>query len=778
MGTGDTILLLAVVTNVIILAGLLMKEWGRNDTFMPWMKWLVRAMAALLTIDLLLLTSYFVNSSFRYIYVWQYSSLDLPLFYKVSAVLAGQSGTLLFWVWVIVISALWLSEKNGWNSPLLRRTQFITMLVGLYLLFITYRISPFETIYVSNPGLPPGFVPDDGSGLNTLLITPWMAIHPPTLFIGYGLITIPFAAAMVYLFTGEKGWEPIARQWSRLTWLFLTWGIALGGLWAYLVLGWGGFWSWDPVETSSFIPWLVMTGFMHAIARHRKDETQYQLAAPLFAAFSFSMVIYAALVTRSGLFNSVHAFGESDTGTYLLVLTALSALIPTAVVVWKYLKTEKDADRGRDMSAKEMFLDVFEKKNLFYITLILFGLITLVSFWGITFPVIQQLLAGEKIAMAPQTVDFFNANSYPLVIILVLVAAFCLQYTRNNKMESLKTLGVVVALTVLLSFYKMENFHVLDHTSPFFTSQPPLYRFLGEISVMSLMPPLGYLLYAVLQTFYDDLRRYREKRKILIRRSGMLMIHLGVVLILFGAPISVSFGSTASATLNQYQLGQQVNIGNGYSIMLTDIQTSAGPDSYPGTLISSVLANPQSFSGSSIQVSGKVVDKHDSGRYSYITIDDGTGQLQIATSMVDVNRDEKITTTGQVMTDFTSQSTGEVYPVIIFSNDVRYLTLSGGLNTQKVYLSVYQNGKKAGDGYAEYVTGEKGSATHPLVIRKLTKDIYILFQGAGESGTIPLTFKVIPMVNEVWLGVVFFSVGITMILLANPVRRTRNRKNR
>ncbi|MDW7777025.1 MAG: cytochrome c biogenesis protein CcsA [Methanosarcinales archaeon] len=778
METGDSLLFLAIVTNVIILAGLLLKELKNDETFMPWMTWLLRGATALLTIDLLLLTSYFVNSNFRYIYVWQYSSLDLSLFYKISAVLAGQSGTLLFWVWVIVVSAFWLSEKHGWNTPLIRRTQLVTLLVGLYLMIMTFKISPFETIFVSNPSLPPNFMPDDGSGLNTLLITPWMAIHPPTLFIGYGLMTIPFAAAMVYLFTGEKGWEPIARQWGRLTWLFLTWGIALGGLWAYLILGWGGFWAWDPVETSSFIPWLVLTGFLHAISQHRKNEKNFQLAAPLFAAFSFATIIYAALVTRSGLFNSVHAFGESDTGTYLLVLTLISVVVPTVAVVLKYLKTDQQEPQGPDMSFKEIVLDVFEKQNLFLITLILFGLLTLVSVWGITFPVIQQLLADEKVAMAPQAVDFFNVNSYPVVIVMLLVAGYCLQYTKGKKTESLKTLGVVVVLTVLVSFYKMKNFHVLDHTTPFYLSQPPLYRFLGEISVLSIIPPLGYLLYAILQTFSDDVKKYHGKRKMLISRSGMLLIHLGVVFILFGTPISVSFGSTASPTLSQNQLGSQVDVGNGYSLMLNDVKTAAPVGSYPGTPIRSILANPQSYSGTTVEVSGKVVEKYDSGRYSYLTIDDGTGQMQIATDPVEINNGEEITATGLMMVDFVSQSTGEVYPAILFSNDARYLTVSGGLNTQQVYLTVFKNGREVGDGYAEYVTGPKGSATHPMVVRKLTKDIYILFQGKSESGSIPLTFKLIPMVNEVWLGIVFFSVGISMIMVYNPNPGTRKKRHK
>ena len=773
MELGDSILLVTILINVAMVTGLLLNEFKKNDIIVPWLKWLSRSVFALLTIDLLLLTSYFVNSNFKYTYVWQYSDLALPLLYKISAVLAGQSGTLLFWVWVIFLSSWWMSERQGWNSALLRRTQIVTILIGLYLLLVTTIISPFETIYVTYANeITPGYLPLDGSGLNALLITPWMAIHPPTLFLGYGLMTIPFAAAMVFLFTGEKGWEPIARQWGRLTWLFLTWGIALGAVWAYLILGWGGFWAWDPVETASFIPWLALTGFLHALSQYRKNNTNFELAAPLFAAFSFSLIMYAALVVRSGIFNSVHAFGESDTGIYLLVLTLISIVIPTAFVIKKYLNSSKSEDDKSDMSFKEMVFDAFEKQNQFYITLIIFALLALVSIWGITFPVIQQMIAGEKVTMAPQTVDFFNANSYPLVIILLLVAGFCMQYKKSTKVESMKILGIVVILTIIMAFYKLKNFHLLDQTSPFFASQPPFYRLLGGISVMSIFPPLGYLLYAILQTFYDDFKKYRDKRKVLINRSGVLLIHLGIVFILFGTPISVSFGSTSSATLS---LGQQVEVGGGYSLLLTDTQTSAASDTYPGTPLGTLIANPESYSGANIEVSGKVIEKHDSDRYSFITIDDGTGQMQIATALVDVEKDAKVTATGLLMTDFESPSSGNVYPIILFAPDVQYLTASGGLNTESVYLTVFKDGKEIGDGKAKYVTGKSGSATHPMVVRKLTKDIYILFQGKDYGG-VPVTFKIVPMVNEVWAGIGFFSVGIIMIMATNSVRKKIRRK--
>ncbi|MFQ6119391.1 MAG: cytochrome c biogenesis protein CcsA, partial [Methanosarcinales archaeon] len=291
--------------------------------------------------DMVLLGYYFLKSDFKYLYVWQFSSLDLPNGYKISAVLAGQPGTYLFWALVIFISALWLSETKKWDLPILRKSQIITLLIGLYFIILTLLDSPFKTIYEEEPTLPLGFVPLDGNGLNPLLINPWMAVHPPIMFLAYGVMTITFSLAIVYLLTGDKRWEGFARQWGRFTWLFLTLGIAIGGYWSYTVLGWGGFWAWDPVETSSLVPWFALTGFLHALSQHRKNQNKFSIAAPMLASLSFILVVYAALVTRSGLWESIHAFGSATTGGLLALLLAVSAIVSLILGILKYAKKEK-----------------------------------------------------------------------------------------------------------------------------------------------------------------------------------------------------------------------------------------------------------------------------------------------------------------------------------------------------------------------------------------------------------------------------------------------------
>ncbi|MFQ6061999.1 MAG: hypothetical protein ACE5J9_02335, partial [Methanosarcinales archaeon] len=173
---GNIILYSSLIIGIVTVIGIILKEFKDNNLFSKSIPWLLRILSSLMVFDMVLLGYYFLKSDFRYIYVWQFSSLDLPTGYKISAVLAGQPGTYLFWALVIFISALWISEKKKWNVPIIRKSQIITLLIGLYFIILTLLDSPFKSIYEEEPTLPLGFVPPDGNGLNPLLIDPWMAV--------------------------------------------------------------------------------------------------------------------------------------------------------------------------------------------------------------------------------------------------------------------------------------------------------------------------------------------------------------------------------------------------------------------------------------------------------------------------------------------------------------------------------------------------------------------------------------------------------------------------
>ncbi len=278
------------------------------------------------TASMLLLTYYLFTVNLRYSYVVQHSSVELAWYYRIAALWAGQEGSFLLWTWMILLVLVLIQytnvSKDVKGTPLMDVSQSVTLAVATFFLLILVIKNPLHSI-----DMPAAF----GYGMNPLLRNPWMAIHPPVLFAGYALLTIPYAAAVGYLLTDDAKWTDISRFWGRLAWLFLTLGIGIGGFWAYEVLGWGAwYWSWDPVETSSLVPWVTATAFLHCQSQLRRGE--YKIATPLLAVASFILVIFATFVTRSGLWASVHSWQEfalegQAVAIFLCVLVISSAYL-------------------------------------------------------------------------------------------------------------------------------------------------------------------------------------------------------------------------------------------------------------------------------------------------------------------------------------------------------------------------------------------------------------------------------------------------------------------
>jgi cytochrome c-type biogenesis protein CcmF len=755
---GDSILYASILVSAIALAGLLLKEFKNNEILTRLVSPAIIIAAGLLTFAYILITYYFVVSDFAYDYVWQYSSRDLPLIYKISGTWAGQPGTYLLWVMVIFLSAAWLALTTKHATPLARRTQIITLIIGIYFTVLTLILSPFKPIIerpelvelIAKGALRPDFVPPDGNGLNALLVNFWMIVHPPLMFIGYAAITIPFAAAIVYLLTRDDGWEELSRQWARFTWLFLGMGIAVGGVWAYLVLGWGGFWAWDPVETASFIPWLTLTGYLHAAAIHRKNKTTFAIAAPILAAVSFVLVLYAAIVVRSGLFNSVHAFGEASTGTLLILSVLITTLVSIALGMRRYFEEPEKVEEDRGF---------WSKTNIFYVTLLLFVVLAFISFWGITFPVFIQLTQNLKVGVASDTKNFFNVWSYPFTIILLLALGFCLNYKESEKEKQKKNLFIVAALTVIFMLPRTGNFYVLDHTSPFWVREPQIYKLIGNISLLSIFPSLVYATSAIYGYLKGHL--FIASQRVRIKSIGLTMVHIAVVLILFGSVVS----STLDQKIQGINIpiaaeGQRVDIGNGYDIKIVDYSTRSLTEvSYPGTPIKEVLASPSSFEKETVKISGTVTSLNSLGGHgTLVELTDNSGSIWVVfQENISVPVDTGLTVRGRIIPGFEQ-------PVLsVISADE--FGASGEYRVQSVELEVYRNDRKIGSGTAEYLEGKQGgSGTFPMVDSSITgTDVYVIFQGMS-GGIVPLTLQIKPAIDFVWIGIVLFAVGIILIM--------------
>jgi cytochrome c-type biogenesis protein CcmF len=733
---------------------------------------MIRAIPLLLGASFLLLAYSFVTSDFSIHYVWAFSSRHHPLLYKLSGVLAGQEGTLLFWAFLISIGGLWLVEKEGFDSPFPRKAQTLVLLLGAFFLFLTLSDSPFATIYEVYPELPPDFLPPDGAGLNPLLLDPWMAVHPALVFIGYASLTVPFAVAIAYLFESLRGetrglhrmWVRSASYWGRIAWLFLTLGISVGGVWAYKVLGWGGFWAWDPVETASYIPWVMLTGALHALAEHRREREKYTILTPVLFAFSFSLVVYATLVTRSGFFESVHAFSAGKPGFYFVLLAAAAILSALALAAVKYLRTEEETPPKDEA--------LITRTNLFYLTILLFILLTIIPFWGITFPALTKLLSGRKVATG---VSFFNLWSYPFLLLLLLLMGLCIGYRTKRKEKALQEFGVFAGLTLLAALFRpTEAWKITDYTAIVTPVKPLLYTTLGSASVLAFLPPSVYLFYNVTDRLRERLRtlRRRDRR---MRAVGLSLIHFGVVLIAVGAVYSTAFTVDVSTSLDS-QSRDFVHIpGTIYGVRLIDYREysdypeEAAPSSQPPgwSILQFYEEIASGVPHEQYTVYGEVAERIDSEHSTYLRLVGGGKELWVAIQRAEVPTGIRVVTTGSLMVDFPSPPLNRTFPLILFSPGVERVEgpekepLS---TTQEVRLVIYEKDKRISEGTARSISYRGKTTVQKVMIdRGPLRDIYVIFSGLSGR-EIPIDIKVKPLINWLWIGVLLFISGILLLL--------------
>src|SRR5688572_18878438 len=343
-----------------------------------------------------------VSHDFNIEYVSAYTSRNLPSYYIVSALWAGQKGSLLFWA--VVLSrfgglAQGLTPRR--YAPLLPYVAGITSAVVVFFVSVMlFAASPFERL---------PFTPPDGRGLNPQLQNIGMVVHPPMLYLGYISITIPFAFAVAALLSRrlDTGWIHAIRKWTLVSWLFLSIGITLGMWWAYVELGWGGYWAWDPVENASLLPWLTMTAFLHSVMIQEKRGMLKRWNVGLIVA-SFLLSIFGTFITRSGIIASVHSFTQGSVGAFFLVFLVLSAVLSFALlyVRWPLLEPEGQLESMASREAAFLF-------NNLALVGIAFSVL-----WGTLFPIISEAVRGTKITVGP---PFFNRVNVPLGLFLVLL---------------------------------------------------------------------------------------------------------------------------------------------------------------------------------------------------------------------------------------------------------------------------------------------------------------------------------------------------------------------
>ncbi len=338
------------------------------------------------------------RSDFSVAYVASYTEHALPLGYKLSAFWAGQEGSILFWAWVLglitVIAAWPLRRGKGVEPAAVLGT--LAVIMGFFAALMIFAADPFTTLSVTLA---------DGNGLNPMLQHPSMLVHPPLTFIGYAGYTIPFALLIGALVAGRRDqqWIASTRRWLLFSWLLLGAGIVVGGQWAYMELGWGGYWAWDPVENASLLPWLTGTAVLHTVIMQR-SRGQFRQWNAWLITWSFVLCIFATYLTRSGVVQSVHAFGQSNVGTFFLSFLLASLAAGAALIFWRR-DTLKPTIQTLDLRGK-----------VFLVVVTLLVIMTLATGIGTIFPILSAPFAAE-----PITVDqpFYNTVVAPLMLVLV-----------------------------------------------------------------------------------------------------------------------------------------------------------------------------------------------------------------------------------------------------------------------------------------------------------------------------------------------------------------------
>jgi cytochrome c-type biogenesis protein CcmF len=471
-----------------------------------------------------LVWSVFAND-FSIFYIADHSNIALPAPYKFAALWSGQEGSLLLWAWLLAVYGFVLRLRHKTDVKLFAYAG--TILAGVQLFFLivlNFTAQPFSLI----PGyVPGGPVPADGNGLNPLLQYPEMVIHPPLLYLGYVGFSVPFAfalGALMMRYPGEK-WIKITRTWTMVTWLFLTAGIFLGMHWAYAVLGWGGYWGWDPVEIASLLPWLTGTAFLHSVMMQEKKGLMKSWNVWLIFS-TFMLSILGTLLTRGGLVSSVHAFAQSSIGYWFIVFLVIVAAVCLFTYILQYSHVKSPPPEYGLVSRESAFLF----NSLVFLT------VCLVLLWGTLYPILSEYTVGNKVTL---DAAWFNRIAVPMgLFLLMLTGVGPLLPWKSTSLRSLRRNFVLPVIALWAALIGSFALGVNPWKSGTF-NRSAFYALVGFALSAGVLT-------AIFSEFYRGARVImRQSRRSFLaavyelthrntRRFGGYIVHLGVVIVVVG----------------------------------------------------------------------------------------------------------------------------------------------------------------------------------------------------------------------------------------------------
>jgi len=504
--------------------------------------------AALLTVVVAGLAAGFLARDFSIQFVADHSSSTMPTGLTIAALWGGQEGSLLFWTWSMSLFAA-VATRRMLTADSVAGPHGVVVLSGLQLFFLgvlVFTSSPFSRLVAA---------PAEGRGLNPLLWDSGMQIHPPMLLSGYMSFGLPFAFAVGLLTAGRvtQPWLREMRNWMLLAWAIQSAGLLLGAWWAYRVLGWGGYWGWDPVENVALLPWLVATAYLHsALAQERRG--QLRAWAIGLVLVTYALAIFGTFVVRSGILSSVHNFALSDVGPIFFVFVGALLILSAVLFIYRLPLIRSD----------EPITDIASKEAGFLINNLLMLAIAAATFWGTVFPLITELVQGARLAVGP---PFYTQVAVPLLVAtLGLLAIWPLLAWRRTSLRAAWRatrwpIATLVVVSVLLAVFGMRD-------------GLPIIA-IGLTAAVAVGVALEYA-----RSLRAGLARRRETATgpypLMVgnrRRLGSYLVHLGIAILALGIIASAAFSQETAATVER---GEAVSLGS-YDIVFQGLRSSVQP---------------------------------------------------------------------------------------------------------------------------------------------------------------------------------------------------------
>ncbi|MDK1029051.1 MAG: heme lyase CcmF/NrfE family subunit [Anaerolineae bacterium] len=522
----------------------------------------------LLTLAAAILIYQLINNKFDVSFVYEVTSRSMPTYLKITAWWGGQAGSLLFWSWLLSAFTSIVTLRN-WD----RDREFLPWVIVVSSVTLAFFLSlnvffenPFARFYQTIDGVsaytfkPAGgvpIIPDEGQGLNPLLRHPGMIIHPPLLYLGYVSFVIPFAFAIAALVTGrtDDRWARITRRWTLWAWMFLSLGLVLGARWAYDVLGWGGYWGWDPVEIAAFMPWLTGTAFLHSVMIQEK-RGMLKHWNMILIMLTYALVIFGTFLTRSGVLSSVHAFAQSAIGPMFFGFIGMTFIVSIALLIWRWPELKSETEM-KSMFSRDAF---FLFNNLLFLSVLV------VSFWGVIFPLVSELFTGQKITVGPPFYERANAPIFGTMMALMGIAPL----TAWGKSTAL-TLGRALWKPTIPALFIPVWAYLSGYTNWVALIGFFLVAFVISVTLYDTIRSAHARQRAHKEKFTTSLLRLASRNR---RRYGGYLIHISMMLMAIGILGIELFQTETQGTISK---GQSLQLGR-YTINYNDVASWDVPE--------------------------------------------------------------------------------------------------------------------------------------------------------------------------------------------------------